>query len=59
MKVFVGEKEDPLIWRFFAFLIRVYKRIIYRMLMDYFWVLKLFPGDPILDHDDFRDPLYK
>ena len=27
------------------------------MLLDYFLVLKLFPGDPILDLPDFRDPL--
>ena len=27
--------------------------------MRFFLVLKLFPGDPILDHPDFRDPLFK
>ena len=29
------------------------------MLMDYFLVLKLFPGDPILGPPDFRDLLFK
>ena len=43
---FVGEKEDPL-------------RILYKKFMGYFLVLKLFPGDPILDNPDFRDPLLK
>ena len=29
------------------------------MFLDYFLALKLFPGDPILDHPDFRDPVFK
>ena len=29
----------------------------YTFFLDDFLVLKLFPGDPIFDHPDFRDPL--
>ena len=35
------------------------KDCIYNMFLDYFLVLKLFPGDPILDHHDFRDLLFR
>ena len=33
--------------------------ILYNLFLDDFLVLKLFPGDPILDPPDFRDPLFK
>ena len=33
--------------------------ILYKIFLGYFLVLKLFPGDPILDHPDIRDPLFK
>ena len=29
----------------------------YKNVLDYFLSLKLFPGDPILEPPDFRDPL--
>ena len=35
------------------------KDSIYKIVLDYFLVLKPFPGDPVLHHHDFRGPLFK
>ena len=35
------------------------KDVIKKRILGDFLVLKLFPGDPILDHPDFGDPLFK
>ena len=33
--------------------------MLYKIVLGDFLVLKPFPGYPILDHPDFRDPLFK